>query len=114
MRTGCPVKTRLYLEKEIPNLTKKQAGTRVIYRMKTPPTKGPVTMRHFTLGLVLGSLFVGTLVSAGTFYDSKGKPNAPTGSIQSYDYYRQRQQWLDTQALRRHAEHDRLTDPCGR
>jgi hypothetical protein len=66
-------------------------------------------MKQFTIGLILGSVLTGTLVSAGTFYDSKGKPNAPTGSVQQFDYFRQRQLFLDTAAQRRLAER-----PCAR
>ena len=71
-------------------------------------------MRQLILGLVLGSLLTGTVVGAGTFYDSKGQPNAPYGSIQSFDYYRQRQQFLDLNAMRRNQEEQMRLNPCGR
>ena len=85
--------------------------------MQTPTTKGPVTMRHFTLGLVLGSLLISGLVSAGTFYNSKGQPAAPAGSVQSYDYFRQRQFFLDQGAIRKQGQEEHLTQlthPCGK
>jgi len=71
-------------------------------------------MNTFLLGLILGSVLTGTLVGAGTFYDAAGKPNAPYGSVQQYDYYRQRQQFLDLNALRRNADNDRANRPCAR
>lgn len=74
-------------------------------------------MKQFMLGLVIGSALTGGLVGAGTFYDSKGQPNAPTGSIQQYDYFRQRQLFLDAGAIRKQAERDRIQqqlNPCGR
>ena len=71
-------------------------------------------MRNFTIGLLLGNLLAVTLVSAGTFYDSKGQPAAPRGSIQQFDYFRQRQQFLDTNAIRRAQEESLRLHPCGR
>jgi hypothetical protein len=74
-------------------------------------------MRQLILGAIVGSLLTTGLGVAGTFYDSKGQPNAPRGSIQQQDYFRLREQFLDTQAIRRNQEeqrrHDRL-NPCGR
>jgi hypothetical protein len=72
------------------------------------------TMKNLLLGVLLGSVLTGTVVSAGTFYDSKGKVVAPQGSQQQFDYFRQRQLFLDTAAQRRLAEQDRLTNPCGK
>jgi hypothetical protein len=74
-------------------------------------------MKQFICGIILGSLLTGGLVAAGTFYDSKGNPAGPKGSIQNYDYFRQRQQWLDLNAMRRQSDQDRvdrLTNPCGK
>jgi hypothetical protein len=71
-------------------------------------------MRNFILGLILGSLLTGTIVGAGNFYDSSGKPNAPSGSVQQFDYFRQRQQFLDLNAMRRNSDEARLADPCRR
>ena len=74
-------------------------------------------MTQFTLGMVVGSVLTGTLLSAGTFYDSKGQPNAPSGSVQQFDYFRQRQLFIDVNAMLRQADNDplrNLTDPCGR
>ncbi len=70
-------------------------------------------MRQFTLGIILGSALTGTVAGAITFYDSNGQPNAPAGSIQQFDYFRQRQQWLDLNALRRNQERFQ-TNPCAR
>ena len=71
-------------------------------------------MNTFLLGLILGSVLTGTLVGAGTFYDAAGKPNAPYGSVQQYDYYRQRQQFLDLNAMRRNADNARANNPCAK
>ncbi len=72
-------------------------------------------MRNFILGLIVGLTLAGTLGYAGTFYDSKGQPDTPHGSIQQFDYFRQRQFFLDAGAMRRNQEeqlrHDRL-NPC--
>ncbi len=74
-------------------------------------------MNNLMLGMILGSLLAGTLVSAAQFYDSKGQPAAPSGSIQQFDYFRQRQQFIDLGASRRIQEEatrqNKLT-PCGR
>ena len=61
-------------------------------------------MKNFMLGLVVGSLMTGTMVGAGQFYDNKGQPAAPRGSIQQFDYFRQRQQYLDLGAIRKNTE----------
>jgi hypothetical protein len=53
------------------------------------------TMTRFALGIIVGCLLTTSLGFAGKFYDSSGKPNAPNGSIQSYDYFRMRQQFID-------------------
>lgn len=75
-------------------------------------------MRNFVCGLVVGLTLAGTLGYAGTFYDSKGQPNAPRGSVQQFDYFHQRQLFLDVAAQRRQAENDRINGmmkpPCGR
>ena len=74
-------------------------------------------MKHVTLGIILGSLLTTGIGMAGSFYNKEGQSKAPTGSIQQQDYFRQRQLFLDTQALRRQADNDRLrnlTDPCRR
>lgn len=72
---------------------------------------------HFMLGVLVGSFITGSLGLAGTLYDSKGQPFAPSGSIQQFDYFRQRQQFLDISAMRRNQEEalrqQRLT-PCAR
>ncbi|MBA5866401.1 MAG: hypothetical protein GDA67_06855 [Nitrospira sp. CR1.3] len=41
-----------------------------------------------------------TLVGAANLYDSKGNVQAPRGSTQQFDYFRQRQQQLDIQHMR--------------
>lgn len=71
-------------------------------------------MNQLILGIILGSVLTGTLALAGSFYDSKGQPAAPRGSIQQFDYYRQRQQFLDLNAIRRAQEQARGENPCAR
>lgn len=74
-------------------------------------------MRSFVLGILVGSLLTTVTVGAGSGYDKAGEPNAPRGSIQQYDYHRQRQQYLDLNALRRNQEeaiHHGKGNPCAR
>ena len=73
-------------------------------------------MNNLMLGIILGSLLTGTVVGAG-FYDKNGQPNAPAGSIQQFDYFRQRQLLLDTNAVRRNQEEalrQQRLNPCMR
>jgi hypothetical protein len=74
-------------------------------------------MRQFILGILVGSLITGTVVGAGTFYDSKGNVKAPSGSTQQFDYFRQRQMFLDIGNLRKQMEQQELDrkhskNPC--
>ena len=74
-------------------------------------------MKQFTTGVIVGILLSASLGLAATFYDSKGNPNAPTGSVQQFDYFRARQFLLDQHYLREQAERDRLnqiTKPCAK
>ena len=74
-------------------------------------------MNQFLVGILVGSALTATVGFAGTFYDSQGRPAAPRGSIESFDYFRSRQLFLDQAATRRAAEElarsNRLY-PCGR
>ena len=70
-------------------------------------------MKNLILGILIGSALTGTVVCAGTFYDQAGKPSAPSGSVQQFDYFRQRQQFLDLGAMRRNSDAMRV-DPCAR
>jgi hypothetical protein len=65
-------------------------------------------MKKFILGMILGSLITGGLSLAGNFYDSKGQPAAPRGSVQQFDYFRQRQQQLDIKHMREHMDRQEL------
>lgn len=73
-------------------------------------------MKQFIGGVILGTLLTASLVLAGNFYDKSGQPAAPRGSIQQYDYFRQRQQQLDIGTMRQQADRaatDRkLGKPC--
>ena len=71
-------------------------------------------MKNFVIGILFGSLLTGSLGLAGTFYDSKGQPSAPSGSVQQFDYFRERQQFLDLNAVRRNQEESLRNYPCGR
>lgn len=64
-------------------------------------------MRQFIGGIIVGAVMTGSLGLAG-MYDQKGQPSAPRGSVQQFDYFRERQQQLDVQALRREADRQRL------
>ena len=71
-------------------------------------------MKQFILGIILGSLITGGLALAGTFYDSKGQPAAPRGSIQQFDYFRQRQQQLDIKHMREQMDREALDRKLGK
>jgi len=71
-------------------------------------------MKQFLVGVLVGSALTATVGLAGNFYDSKGQPNAPAGSIQSFDYFRQRQLFLDQSAIRRAQEESLRHNPCAR
>jgi hypothetical protein len=71
-------------------------------------------MQQFVLGMLVGSLVTGTVVGAGTFYDSKGNAKAPAGSVQQFDYFRQRQQWLDLQHMRKQMDQQELDRKLGK
>lgn len=72
-------------------------------------------MRTFLLGLTVGLGLSAIGAQAGSLYDRSGQPAAPRGSIQQFDYFRQRQQQLDIGAMRQQADRDRLNQavrPC--
>lgn len=72
-------------------------------------------MKTFFLGLTVGLSVSGIVAWAGDLYDSKGQPSAPRGSIQQFDYFRNRQQQLDIQQLRQQADRQRSERiPCGK
>jgi hypothetical protein len=57
-------------------------------------------MRRFLLGMLLGSVLTATVGGASSFYDSKGNVKAPRGSVEQFDYFRQRQMFLDIKRMR--------------
>jgi hypothetical protein len=74
-------------------------------------------MRQFITGIIVGSALTASLGLADNFYNSKGQPAAPRGSIQQFEYYRQRQQYLDINAMRKQADRlatEQQLNPCGR
>jgi hypothetical protein len=71
-------------------------------------------MKQFTLGILFGSLVTGTVVGAGSLYDSKGNVAAPRGSQQQFDYFRERQQQLDIGHMRKQMEQQELDRKLGK
>jgi hypothetical protein len=71
-------------------------------------------MKQFTLGILFGSLVTGTVVGAGSLYDSKGNVAAPRGSQQQFDYFRQRQQQIDISNMRKQMEQQDLDRKLGK
>ncbi len=71
-------------------------------------------MTQFMVGAILGSLITGGLALAGTLYDSKGQPAAPSGSVQQFDYFRQRQQQLDIRHMREQQDREALERRLGK
>jgi hypothetical protein len=72
------------------------------------------TMKQFILGILFGSLVTGTVVGAGSLYDSKGNVAAPRGSQQQFDYFRQRQQQIDISNMRKQMEQQDLDRKLGK
>jgi hypothetical protein len=77
------------------------------------------TMRQFSIGLIVGVVLSGSLGLAQNLYDRDGQPAAPRGSIQQYDYFRNRQQQLDIGAMRKQLDRqaaeqrqNQLRQPC--
>jgi hypothetical protein len=71
-------------------------------------------MRQLIVGIFIGSVITATAVGAGNLYDSKGNVQAPRGSIQQFDYFRQRQQWLDIQNMRKQMDQQELDQKVGK
>ena len=71
-------------------------------------------MKHFIFGILIGSVITGTAVGAGNLYDSKGNVQAPRGSVQQYDYFRQRQQWLDVENMRKQMDKHEMDRKLGK
>ena len=74
-------------------------------------------MKSFILGAIMGGVLTASFGLAGSMYDRDGQPAAPRGSVQQFDYFRQRQQFLDIQGLRRQTDRDRLerqVNPCAK
>ena len=71
-------------------------------------------MKQFVLGILFGSVVTGTVVGAGSLYDSKGNVKAPSGSQQQFDYFRQRQQQIDIGNMRKQMEQHELDRKLGK
>ena len=75
-------------------------------------------MRNFIFGIIAGSLMSAVVAGAGSqLYNNHGAVQAPSGSQQQFDYFRQRQQFLDLGAIREQGnkQHlDSLHHPCGK
>jgi hypothetical protein len=70
-------------------------------------------MRTLIVGILLGSLITASVGIAGNFYNSKGQPAAPSGSIQQFDYFRQRQLFIDQNHIRQNTDALK-SNPCAR
>ena len=75
-------------------------------------------MKNLLLGIIIGSTLTAGLGIAGSnLYNKEGGVQAPNGSQQQMDYFRQRQSWLDLAATRRAAEQmtrENQLHPCGK
>ena len=74
-------------------------------------------MKTFALGLIIGSVLTAATGFAVELYDRHGNVQAPRGSVQEYDYFTQRQVFLDVQQQRQLQEQGRvesLLQPCVR
>jgi hypothetical protein len=71
-------------------------------------------MRQLIVGIFIGSVITATAVGAGNLYDSKGNVQAPRGSTQQFDYFRQRQQWLDLQHMRNQLDKQQFDRKLGK
>ena len=71
-------------------------------------------MQQFILGILVGSMITGTVVGAGSPYDSNGNVKAPAGSTQQFDYFRQRQQQLDIGHMRKQVDQQELDRKLGK
>lgn len=72
-------------------------------------------MRQLILGVLLGSLLTTLGVGAADLYDRNGQVQAPRGSQQQFDYFRQRQLFLDVQKQRQNQEQAQSgLVPCAR
>lgn len=74
-------------------------------------------MTRFIGGLILGASLMAIAAQAGNLYDRSGNVQAPAGSQQKMDYFRQRGQQLDIQHLRQQADRQRLerqVNPCAK
>ena len=71
-------------------------------------------MKQLILGIMIGSVMTGTVVGAGSLYDSKGNVAAPRGSQQQFDYFRQRQQQIDISNMRKQMEQQELNRKLGK
>lgn len=73
-------------------------------------------MGNFVGGVLVGVVLSASLGLASGLYDRQGNPTGPRGSVQQFDYFRQRQLQLDVGALRRQAEQGQgrlnMATPC--
>lgn len=70
-------------------------------------------MKQFIVGILVGSVIAGTAVGAGNLYDPKGNVQAPRGSTQQFDYFRQRQQQLDVDHTRKQMDQREIDRKLG-
>ena len=68
-------------------------------------------MKPLIIGIILGATFTAGVGLADNFYNQHGVPSSPHGSIQSFDYFRQRQFYLDTGNIKKNTD---ANHPCGK
>jgi len=76
-------------------------------------------MKQFILGVILGSALTAMAGAwAGTFYNDKGAPASPRGSVEQFDYFRACGLALDIGRIERGQQQERFerltTKPCAR
>lgn len=76
-----------------------------------------MALKGFLVGFVIGIMPLWSFSFAGPLYDAKGQVAAPRGSVQQFDYFRQRQLFIDASAMSRNIEEiarQNKMNPCKR
>lgn len=75
-------------------------------------------MKNLMLGILIGSCLTAGVGVAQELYNRDGNIQAPRGSVQQYDFFRQRGAFLDLQKMRENSDRDRINGmmnmPCER
>jgi hypothetical protein len=70
-------------------------------------------MKQFFLGLIVGTILMGSWALAGSIYDPSGQSASPRGSMQQQEFFRNRQQQLDIGAMRNQLDRERAERKLG-